>query len=130
MLINTQLDDTVAMLLQITAGTQDRRMFHACCNDRTFMRNNGKSAQNGCIVAFRAATGKNNFIRLTAQQCGNLLASFSYCAANLTAKGVHARGITIVIGQVRHHFLQYFRIDTCGCIIIHIYDGTHGSLSV
>ena len=69
--VDAQLDDGVAVALQVAADGQDRRMLDAGGDDLAFLRHGGQRPVDRRVVALRAATGEDDLARIAAQQAGH-----------------------------------------------------------
>ena len=87
----------------------------------------GNAQQHG-VVALCAAAGEDYLIQLCVEGLGKLLAGFVHSRLCLPPEGMHAGGVAVYVGKVRHHLLQNFRCKgRCGCVV-HIYS-SHVSFS-
>ena len=72
------------------------------------------------VVRFRPAARENDFVRLATEQGRDPLVRQLGRVFHLRAEAMRARGIPVLRGQERHHFLEHFRVDPGAGIIIEI----------
>ena len=74
---------------------------------------------NSGIVAFRGARGKNDFVVVfRADKLRYLVAGRVNSVAVLTAEGVHAGRVAVLLGKVRQHGIHYGGSTLSGGIVI------------
>ncbi len=106
-LVHAQLDDAVAVALQVAADGQDRRMLHAGGDDLAFLRQGGQRPVDRAAVALRAATGEDDLAGIAAQQPRHPLAGLTDPDPHLAAERVHARRVAVQAAKVRLHLLKH-----------------------
>ncbi len=87
-----------------------------------------KCCHNSCIIAFSAATGKDDLRGIGIDELCYSLPGLLKFFAHISAKRVHTGGISVLFRKIGKHLLQDFRCYPCGGIIIGIYN-FHGFLS-
>jgi len=88
--VHRKFRNPVSIFLQMTTELQHRVVFHLGGNQMTFFRMRGKRSMDGGIIAFGAATGKNYFFRIGAEQTRNLLPGIDQVLFHVRAEMVHA----------------------------------------
>jgi hypothetical protein len=78
-------------------------------------------SENGQIIRLTAAGGKDDFLRLTAQLCGDPLPCVPQGHGGFLPLRVQTGGIPIDLHHMGQHFLDCRLAQFCGCGVIRIY---------
>src|SRR5690348_3847855 len=81
-------------------------------------------SKNGVIVGFSAAAGKDDFLRLGADQSSDLFAGGFDCCASALAGGVDGRGVGELGGEIGKHGVENLGVDGGRGVVIEI-DAVH-----
>src|SRR5579885_3124503 len=115
---------------QVSAGLKDCRVFNLRRDDMSGLSAGADGADQREVVGFCAAGGKNNFIRLRADQVRNLHACCLDCFSCSAAFLMQARRISEGPAKIRQHRLKHTRIDWRGGRMIKINSRTHDFLQL
>ena len=79
--------------------------------------------EDGLIIGLAAAGGKDYLARaFRAEAVGHGLSGLGDILRHLLGEGVKARGVAVVLGQVRHHRVKRGLADAGGCSVIGVYE--------
>ena len=81
-----------------------------------------QSAEDGGAVAFRAATGENDFIRLGAKEFRKIGAGGLDGRGGAFAERMRAGRIAVLVRQKRDHGLEYFTGHARGGVVVNVND--------
>jgi len=107
-LVHAQFDHGIPVVFQLAADGQDPWMLYAGRDDRVFVGRRRQRPMNSGVVALGPATGEDDLAGIAAQQIGHALPGLANPYADLSAEGVHARGVAVKIAEVRLHRLEDF----------------------
>ena len=77
-------------------------------------------AEDGVIVGFGAAAGKENFLGASVNECSDLFTRDFDGGAGFLPDSVNGGSVTEGCGKVREHDIEHSRIDGRGCVVIEI----------
>ena len=90
LVVHAKVGHPVALAFPVLHDAEHGGMFHAGGDEMALFRLGLDGRPDGGVVALRPAGGKDDFVRVCAQQTGHLLAGCFDRIGHLTAKGVHA----------------------------------------
>ena len=74
------------------------------------------------VIRLRAATGENDFVRLTPEQICHSLMREVGCFLHLGTETMRAGRVAVAAGKEGHHFLQHRGIDPGAGVVVEIDD--------
>ena len=121
-LLHRQIGDPAAFLLEMLAGIDHGLVLGDCRDDVVaLLAIHAGDALDRQVVRFGRAAREDDFLRVGADQIGDLLAGFFDRFLRLPPERmVAAGGIAEVLGEVGHHRLEHARIDRRGRVIVHV----------
>jgi hypothetical protein len=99
----------------------DRRMLDLGGDDVLLARRLQRRPD-GRVIALRAATGEDDFLRRAAEQRRHFFPRLTQVTLHPLAEAVGAGGIAVILGQERHHGLEHLRRNARGGIIVEVDD--------
>src|SRR5437762_2963518 len=108
------------MLLQVLKTMQNRVVFDGACDEMAaFVQGSAQAggAENGEIVALRAAAGENHLARFAFENSGDAIARGVEGSAGLLADVMDARWIAVNAVQVRQHGGVHVPVERRGGVV-------------
>ena len=128
--MDRQVGDGKALLLQSLAGVEHRVVLEGGGDDvglALFLHGVGRPFD-GPVVAFGAAAGKVDLIRVRPQAGGNVGPGLVQGGLGLLPRGVQAGGVAVHLFVIGEHGLQDLCGHSGGGRVVRVDDPVHGSL--
>src|SRR6185369_9428787 len=118
--VDIQLGHTVAVLGEAAANGQNGGVFHPGGDNMAPVGKDFKGRSDGGIVAFRAASGENDFFRMSPEQRCYPLPGFIDFLLHLPPEIVHRARVAVKFRKIRPHLLKNRFIYFCCRIIVEV----------